>query len=473
MSEGKRMDKERLPKTDNQPAQGVDRDELGNRLRKVLKARPSPKLSPDDQRIVAEALYRLMQRVEKEHGEPKAKVIRKAQMGGDGDSTKHLSHYAIRPGANAGRLRQKVEPYVKLTETAAKLAGIDETEALLEVFGRATSLQTNNTESAPAEFVELAGRLRFVMEGVAREQGLTEFFQAVERGGGVLAPAADCWSTEQETGHLLTTQEIAIEFYFGWGSQLWPIEFFVPTEEAEDPDGDHIPAYPSLIVGAWWLDSTFPVSVTANVTEADGIALALSGTVEGRHEVELRLCIVPVGSAMHATPALRVQLSTALSPLMSRADAGGSVPSHARAELSFPWAGMPMLKRGRSKVAGRYAAGDKNIDCDIYVKDDVVPRLLKEWFVDLASSAPTKPGIAGGVRFLPITGAVCEDWFGFAVSKNYYDPMQQRIADRAQGFQSRTVSPRPNLPPLNSGPTPSPIQFTAVYAIPQTVWTYY
>ena len=47
-------------------------------------------------RVLAEALCRLLQRLEEEHDIPKAKVLLEAGIGNEGDSTKHLSQYAIR-----------------------------------------------------------------------------------------------------------------------------------------------------------------------------------------------------------------------------------------------------------------------------------------------------------------------------------------------------------------------------------------
>jgi hypothetical protein len=437
----------RLPKTDEQPAPSVNRIERCHRLRAALKGQASQRLPEADRVTVAEALYGLLQRVERERHIPKAKVLREAGFGSDGDSTKHLSQYAIRPDASRKRLRKTVGPYEKIAKVAANLANMDENEVLLEIFGQASFWQSVGTRQAGAEFEELAAHLTYVMEGIARGLGLAEFFQAVENGGGVLTPRADSWIREQETGQLLRPEEIAVEFDFdpAWGSQLWPIEFYQPTEEAEDGNGDHIPVYPSLILGAWPVDNPFPINVTAEVTETDGSVHVVSGVVEGKNEIELRLCIVPVGRALAATPALRVQLNSALSPLISGADASpnrsgiclaDSGSPHDGVLLTFPWVSMPMLRRGKSRVAGRSVANHQDIVCDIIVKDDVVPRFVKDYFVDLAA----KPGSAGGVRFLPITGAVCEDWFGFALSKNHYDPMRQRVADRSLGYPIACLS---------------------------------
>ena len=149
---------------------------------------------------------------------------------------------------------------------------------------------------------------------------------------------------------------------------------------------------------------------------------------------------------MEATPALRVELNTTLSPLITPSAGAASTSSDATPILTFPWVSMPMLKRGRSKVVGRSASGNKDVICEVDVPDNVIFRLFKDYFVDLASSPSGQPAIATGPRFLPITGAVCEDWFGFAPSKNHYDPMQKRIAARTQGYPVADRYPTDGLP---------------------------
>ncbi len=441
---------------------GADRAERIRHLRNALEGHRTPRLGTADGETVSRDLYKLLQRVEEERRIPKAEVLRKAGLAVAGDSTKHLSQFATPPNRKPARLSKKVGPYARLAKAAAKLAGLDEDESLLEVFGGASFWQSTGTRQAAEDFVQLAERLRFVMEGVARECELTRLFEGVLKGGGALDISADCWRRAQEAGSLLAPEDIELEFDFGGfgGPQIWPIEFYQPTIEAENGDGDHIPVYPSLVLGAWWLDSpipvsattevpgaedtwfrgriiaTFPVSVTTEMTEADGRVRPISGTVKGRHEVELRLCIVPIGKALEATPALRVQLSAALSPLTSHSTASSNGSDTGPAEtaschpaptpiLTFPWEKMPPLRQGKSKVVGRSASGDRDVECEIHIKDDVFPRFVKDYFSDADSLI--------GVRFLPITGLVCEDWFGFTTSQSHYDPMQMRLADREQG----------------------------------------
>lgn len=453
------IDKIPYPNPHNEPFR-ADRADRVRLLRNALGANPTPKLGAADQEAVSRDLHRLLQRVQEERGIAKSKILRQARIGDEDDSTKHLSQYATPPNRKPARLTKKVTAYANLARAAAKLAGLEEDDALLEVFGRASFWQSTITRQASPEFEELAARLRLVMDGIARKFDLTGLFVDVLKSGGVLDTRPDCFWRERDTSTLLTPQDIGLEFDFGGfgGPQAWPIEFYQPTTETETGTGDQIPVYPSLVLGAWWLDHpfpaavgnemtdardlwfrgkiipTFPVSVIAEVTDADGSTRTISGTVKGRHEVELRLCIVPVGKTLEATPALRVQLSSALSPLTSysatpsfesETPATESVPCHTIPILTFPWEQMPPLRPGKSKVVGRSASGDRDVECEIDIKGDVMPRIIREYFDDANSVI--------GVRFLPITGAICEDWFSFTASQNHYDPMQRRLAQREQG----------------------------------------
>jgi hypothetical protein len=65
--------------------------------------------------------------------------------------------------------------------------------------------------------------------------------------------------------------------------------------------------------------------------------------------------------------------------------------------------------------------------------DTSVPRIIKRHFDDDGVSLSRIAGGAPDVRFLPIRGPVCEDWFTLLASKNHYDPAEKHLAKRAQG----------------------------------------
>jgi hypothetical protein len=424
-----------------------------HRLRTALGVQPSPTLSPTDQKTVAEALYKLLQEIEREHGVKKAQVMREAGLGGDGDSTKHLSRYAIKPDGNRARLRKRTGGYEKIAKAAAKLSARDESEVLVEVFGQASFWQKTGTREPEPEFEELADRLRYIMDAVARKHDLTAFFQDVKKGGGVAVASSHCWRKEMELGRPLAPHEIDMEFHFGdyyGGPQIWPIEFDQPTYEAEDANGEHVPVYPSLVLGAWRFDP-FRVIVSAQLNDPDGSVRPITGPVEGRSMIQLRLCIVPTGKNLEATPALRVQWTVELSSLRTDAVAspaeGGAGPAdpsscHATRILTFPWWSMPPLKQGRSNTFGR--SGSDILDCEAVVDTDTIPIQLGEYFREDYSDLSETAAVAAGVRFLPIYGKVCEDWFGLQTSKNQYDPMKERLAYRKQGIAEWPISESPS-----------------------------
>lgn len=63
----------------------------------------------------------------------------------------------------------------------------------------------------------------------------------------------------------------------------------------------------------------------------------------------------------------------------------------------------------------------------------MTPRLITKYFADLVSPASEQSSLGMGPRFFPITGEVCEDWFGFAPSRNFYEFMEHGLGARARG----------------------------------------
>jgi len=309
---------DRKPSQKDEAAQAKNteaaRAEQIQRLRKALgdKDQAGPKLRPRglkapsaDQLTVAHALHGLLQRIETDHRISKADVMRKADISEKEHPTKHLSQYAIPLGGNPSRLRINARLYEKLAKAAATLAHLDEGDVLMEVFGHASFWRSKGAREATEEFEDLARRLRYIMEAVARKHNLGAFFRDVKKCGGVLTPSADSWRREQEMGRWLAPDEIEVEFYFGEGPQRWPIEFYQLTYEATDGNGDHVPVYPSFVLGAWRFP--FTVNIEAQMTDANGSPHPILGPVEGHSSIELRLCIVPIGKELEAEQALRVQ----------------------------------------------------------------------------------------------------------------------------------------------------------------------
>jgi hypothetical protein len=403
-----------------------DRAERISRLREVLGE--NPKMGGEDQIIVARALHDLLERIERRYGVAKAKILREAGIGGEGDSTKHLSQYAIprdltREELNrrSARLRKKPGPYVKLAEAAASFADdLDEGDTLLEVFGQA-SFWHQGVREAASDFVDLADRLRLVADGISRKYELTKFFRKVERAQAWPAPTPDSVQRDAEKDALIG-DEVAIAFY-SWGdlpsSVGWPIELHQLTWLTENEmDGGNLPPYPSIILGSRKVGSPFPISIVRPLTKAkkqiqSGAKTPV--TAQGWPAVELRLCIAPIGKEQSATPVLRIHLCAYI--VMSSGDGA----------LTHRWA---PLSSGQVTIA--------NYELTI----ERVPKL----------PPPFTPGDAerhlsqwGGpsILFLPICGAVCEDWFRFSAFEDLYNPRDWPLPERALGHSLCGSDPTP------------------------------
>lgn len=450
------MSKNKPPHSDlNKEQRRLDRAERVLQLRRAIAPDLAPKLGATDQEAVSRAVYGLLQRMQEERGISKAFVMREARLATEGDSTKHLLQYATPPHRKPARLNKKIAPYVKLAQTVARLAALDEDQTLLEVFGGASFWQSTATREASREFVELAERLRFVMGGISRKYNLAKFFSDVLNGGGVLT--FDHISYMRDESGMIPPENMDLIFDFNFGPQIWPIQFYQPTEEAEDGNGDTVPVYPSIVLGTWEIGESVPVNITTQFADADGHKQEISGDVDGSLQVELQLCIVPTGQNLEATPALRVQLIGALSPLWSCAPPlsippeiiGGKTRSSVSGPiLRFPSTHMLPLTKGVEEVRGQWSWGggqndfgsDANVKCEMKVqKDQEFPRLVRdyfgggEYFENVNRMEPYRRWGAY-VRFLPITGAVCEDWFGFEARANRYNRSEQRLANLELGF---------------------------------------
>lgn len=104
----------------------------------------NPKMTrPEDQKIVATNLGEILDRLEHGGRGKKEAVLRAANMGEDGDSTKQLYWYTLPTGCPAPEKRistlvKRLAGYVKLAQIAADMAGWDERGILIELFRGST-----------------------------------------------------------------------------------------------------------------------------------------------------------------------------------------------------------------------------------------------------------------------------------------------------------------------------------------------
>jgi hypothetical protein len=392
-----------------------------DRLRRALAGNPSPMMRHDDSIAVAEALYVLLDRLERQQRIPKSKVLREAGIGSEGDSTKHLGQYAIPPGLPPGdrekrsqRLRKGAKRYVGIVEAAARLANLDEDEALLEVFGAAQFWRSGGAEEK-REFSELAQRLCLIVEGIAAKHDLTTYFRDVERAGVSSAPSRECNARDAKNGPL-EPGTIDVQFYRrfrGEQSLRWPIELYQPSWLSEVEENADLPAYPSLVLGSWQIGEAFPITIVAPVED----------TVTGWPSVELRLCIAPVGQERKATPVLRIELATSFRlPVPS----GQDRRPEGILTFTFPSPHRIPFTSGRFEIDGKWKISVGEIP--------KLPNPFRNDLRGLVESSSERQDEPSYIIFLPINGRVCEDWFQFRLSDNQYDSWDQRLSDRALGY---------------------------------------
>ena len=146
-----------------------------------------------ERRIVARNLWEILERLEKGPRRiRKVDVLIAAGKAQEGDSTKHLERYALRPGLpeaeeskRSGRLVQAVRVYVALARKAAELGGTDPNDAELEVLQGSNYLSSLTTEDSDNPDVRaasvLAEALRRMTDRLAQRYNLKAYFEKCER----------------------------------------------------------------------------------------------------------------------------------------------------------------------------------------------------------------------------------------------------------------------------------------------------
>ena len=410
----------RLPRGSGQEAEAEARAQRAARfeaLERVLRARPL--MGRPDQLRVAEALWRLLHRAEQGNVR-KAQVLRAAGIGTDADSTKHLSQYALDPSLpeerkNRARLNKKPHKYREIAEAAARLAGWDAREAVLEVFRETTLAGTRPGHEAAPEYEALARTLREIADAVAAKHGLQEYFREVARSG----PCLRVLNNENEDGpkNRLSPGDIDVYFDDNSDGMDWPISFDGGSGDRDLHDwSGSVPPYPTIILGKWSVGDKFRICIES-VAGTDGSGRVASENrtiIGGEYSVELRLCIVPEGPDMIPTGALRV---TSLFSCQNYWVEG---------KVTGPFIGFDDLishPDEEYESCSGIMPGKKNVWCRLrYVSGDE-PDLIAQY--NLARGR--------GCRFLPLTGQVCQDWLEIELSDCDWSPREKPLHVRVLG----------------------------------------
>jgi len=378
------------------------------------------KLPDSDYEIVSRNIWKMLERLKTERGAKKS-AIRPSKRG---------SEYATAPGraAPSKRLKRKFTTLFKFVKMVQDLYP-DSGDLVVEVFADA-QFWRKFQRSADSRHVKLMQDICLVMNAVAQKTELQKYFRTVRDFGGVFTPTiAEC-----HAGMDASWSEHQVEMMFVLfcdDRQNWPIELAQPAREVEDHNGDSIAAYPLVDLGGWRIGDVFPIAIAASIPTEEGCFTEISGVVLGRTLASLQLCIIPTGSDLEPTPALRVALTTrldALTEVMVHGEAPDTSSSALRELLSFPWVNIPAISRGTTLIPARIPAGSVDCECRATVDVDVLPEPFGGYF-PVPEAAVQRLNWAGATRFFPLTGQVCLDWFGLPLRDSLGTSLRTRPAD--------------------------------------------
>jgi hypothetical protein len=149
-----------------------------------------PYLEGKDRIIAARNLWLVLDRVEREHGIKKARVLHEAGQGGASDSTKRLERFALRPEvsgeqalARAPKLTRSVAKYERIAEKAAMLAGLPRNAFLLDLLaGLPKYIASPAAPTVVEPWAEpLSELLNAMGRAIAHRHNLVSYFPFVAR----------------------------------------------------------------------------------------------------------------------------------------------------------------------------------------------------------------------------------------------------------------------------------------------------
>jgi hypothetical protein len=139
-----------------------------------------------ERRRVASNLWELLDQFEMKPGGPsKADVLRESGISRQGDSTKRLPRFALKPGGKGKGLTKGVKTYVKIARKAAELAGEDQDDAELEILKGSSYLSDLSAipiKSPDGRVAEIIAKgLMDVAARLDEKHGLRSYFDQCER----------------------------------------------------------------------------------------------------------------------------------------------------------------------------------------------------------------------------------------------------------------------------------------------------
>lgn len=399
-------------------------------LKKNLEDRRSRSMSRRDQEAVAIGVWHLLNRLE-DRSISKALVLREAGIGNDTDSTKHLGQYALDPNRTTEdraslRLRKKPGAYLKIVETAARLGGWDRDELLLEVFSKTSLSVSEGGRVAAPEFEDLAQTLNAIADAISTKHCLQSYFRAVARDSLCLTVA----TIEREAGEGgRGLDEFELEFSRHEGGVDWPIEFRAESDDACKHDcWGRLPAYPSILLGAWQIGEDFPVEIESDEQPRNGEFGPFAGRTKGYYQAELRFCIVPIGPDLRPEAALRINVCASVYPLERRTSEPDEWDDGIHDILRFEDYNFLECSKPMG-VFATVASTNRTISCRLRCGPASVPTLIERYCrFKQDGFRPLAP-----CRFLPITGDVLEDWLSLPERNNHWHVVDKPEHLRALG----------------------------------------
>ena len=386
------------------------RREKGKTLRKDLE---NKHLSPDDQRIIMECIWSKIS----------DKEVRKLVLNTAGIATKHLSNWALDPALRENRKPQErqiknAKTFFKIINAIVKVTGSDADLTLMDIFETTSLANSSNGLPAAPEFEELARTLRAIADTVSAKHNLQDYFEKVAWEGVVLRVEneldADDIAERVADGEspLLDPDEIDLGFVTPkWGNVNWPVAFYEATREHQEfSDLGYVAPYPAVILGEWAFDS-FPVTVRSSAVPAADEHGPFEGVTQGTDLVELRLCIVPVGTDMRPEAALRVWTSVSVASLRAKMPTSDDdsedleTVRFADKVYVYPKTKTDDLDPGSYDYSAVACPSGRKIG--VYLTRDrmSLPFPLSEY-----GKVSNLLNEARHCQYLPITGRVLEDW---------------------------------------------------------------
>ncbi len=376
--------------------------ELKSRLDEKLRTSRKWKLTPEDTLIVSTAMWHLMERAAK-RGVAKAKIMRDARIGSDADSTKHLGAYTTNPHTEAvdtsrRKKTRTLDRYMNLIKAASPLLEEEVAILIMDLFEQTSLMGPESAVRAADEYEQLAQRLRDVAAALDAKHGLKAYFEA-ERTQKLSLGVSNESRNEEDPAKMI------LEFLESTAILDWPMQPYKTNQDRYHDDYGDVPPYPAVIIGEFCAD-IFDIQVESDISPIDGATGPAVNKIRGSYYFDLRLCIVPMGSDMQPTAALRVCTRVEVFPLKQKKPIPERPGRFEDVDL-MSFDDQLFLTPEVHSITGHSKNISQYIECQLLYETDGIPDHLKNYF---RFHHFGRYSDAGHCQFFPVTGKVLADW---------------------------------------------------------------